>query len=112
MKTHVQFEKELHKMKAEALESIKEWMDERDNREHKLCIQCGSCLVRKIYQEDGKIFVNEIDNDQEMNFTTERGWFYTPMKCLIERLSLYDLIDLLKGLELCDCEQDEECEEY
>lgn len=89
--------KELHgrfvQMKKDAIESIIGQLGDSDGIEINISLNNGDKFVKKIYREDGKIYVNVNESDIYNKCEIVQNRYF------IERLSVFELIDLLEGLE-------------
>lgn len=81
-------------MKRDAIESIIELgLKEQDSLDISIEMDDAEKYAKKIYREDGKVYVDVNESDTYDQHKVIR------CKYLIERLNLLDLIDLLEGLE-------------
>lgn len=89
--------KELHgrfmQMKKDAIESIIGQLGDSNGIEINISLNNGDKFVKKIYREDGKIYVNVNESDLYNKCEIVQNRY------CIERLSVFELIDLLEGLE-------------
>lgn len=89
--------KELHgrfvQMKKDAIESIIGQLGDSDGIEINISLNNGDKFAKKIYREDGKIYVDVNESDLYNKCEIVQNRYF------IERLSVFELIDLLEGLE-------------
>lgn len=89
--------KELHgrfvQMKKDAIESIIGQLGDSDGIEINISLNNGDKFAKKIYREDGKIYVDVNESDLSDKCEIVRNRYF------IERLSVFELIDILEGLE-------------
>lgn len=89
--------KELHgrfvQMKKDAIESIIGQLGDSDGIEINIILNNGDKFVKKIYREDGKIYIDVNESDLYNKCEIVQNRYF------IERLSVFELIDLLEGME-------------
>lgn len=80
-------------MKKDAVESIIGQLGDSNSIDTDINLNNGDKFAKKIYREDGRIYVdvNELDLYDKCEIVRNRYF--------IERLSIFELIDLLEGLE-------------
>lgn len=80
-------------MKKDAAESIIRQLGDSNSIDISMKLNNGDKFAKKIYREDGRIYVdvNELDMYDKCEIVRNRYF--------IERLSIFELIDLLEGLE-------------
>lgn len=89
--------KELHdrfvQMKKDVIESIIEQLGDSNSIDISINLNNGDKFAKKIYREDGRVYVcvNELDLYDKCEIIQNRY--------IVERLSIFELIDLLEGLE-------------
>lgn len=80
-------------MKKDAVESIIEQLGDSDCIDISIELNNGDKYAKSICREDGKVYVNVNESDPYDKYEIVRTCYF------IERLSLFELIDLLEGLE-------------
>lgn len=89
--------KELHhrfvQMKQDAVESIIERLGDSDSIDISINLNNGDKCAKKIYREDGRVYVDVNESDLYDKCEIVRSRYS------IKRLSVFELIDLLEGLE-------------
>ena len=80
-------------MKKDAVESIIRQLGDSNSIDININLNNGDKFAKKIYREDGRIYVdvNELDLYDKCEIVRTRYF--------IERLSIFELIDLLEGME-------------
>lgn len=80
-------------MKMDAVESIIRQLGDSNGIDISINLNNGDKFAKKIYREDGRIYidVNELDLYNKCEIVRNRYF--------IERLSVFELIELLEGLE-------------
>ena len=89
--------KELHgrfmQMKKDAIESIIGQLGDSNGIEINISLNNGDKFAKKIYREDGRIYIDVNESDLYDKCEIVRNRYF------IERLSVFELIDILEGLE-------------
>lgn len=80
-------------MKKDAVESIIRQLGDSNGIEISINLNNGDKFAKKIYREDGRVYVDVNELDLYDKCETVRTRYF------IERLSIFELIDLLEGLE-------------
>lgn len=80
-------------MKKDAVESIIERLEDIDSIDISISLNNGDEYAKKIYREDGRVYVDVDESDLYDKWKIVRSRYF------IERFSVFELIDLLKGLE-------------
>ena len=80
-------------MKKDAVESIIEQLGDSNCIDINIELNNGDKYAKKIYREGGKVYVDVNESDPYDKYEIVRNRYF------IERLSLFELIDLLEGLE-------------
>ena len=80
-------------MKKDAVESIIERLGDSDCIDISIELNNGDKYAKSIYREDGKVYVNVNESDPYDKYEIVRTCYF------IERLSVFELINLLEGLE-------------
>lgn len=80
-------------MKKDAIESIIEQLGDGNGIDIGINMDNGNKIAKKIHREDGRVYVdvNELDLYDKCEIVRNRYF--------IERLSVFELIELLEGLE-------------
>ena len=80
-------------MKKDAVESIIEHLGDSNCIDISITLNNGDKYAKKIYREGGKVYVDVNESDPYDKYEIVSNRYF------IERLSLFELIDLLEGLE-------------
>lgn len=80
-------------MKKDAVESIIRQLGDSNSIDTNVNLNNGDKFAKKIYREDGRIYVDVNELDLYDKCEIVRTQYF------IERLSIFELIDLLEGLE-------------
>lgn len=80
-------------MKKDAVESIIEQLGDSNCIDISIELNNGDKYAKSIYREDGKVYVNVNESDPYDKYEIVQTCYF------IERLSLFELINLLEGLE-------------
>ena len=80
-------------MKKDAIESIIKQLGDSNGIGINICLNNGDKFAKKIYREDGNIYVDVNESDLYDKCEIVRNRYF------IERLSVFELIDVLEGLE-------------
>lgn len=80
-------------MKKDAIESIIKQLGDSNGIGINISLNNGDKFAKKIYREDGKIYVDVNESDLYNKCEIVQNRYF------IERLSVFELIDLLEGLE-------------
>lgn len=79
-------------MKKDAIESIIEQLGD-GNGDISINMDNGNKIAKKIHREDGRVYIDVNESDLYDKCEIIRNRYF------IERLSVFDLIDILEGLE-------------
>lgn len=80
-------------MKKDAIESIIEQLGDGNGLDISINMDDGNKVAKKIYREDGRIFVDVNESDMYDKCEIVQNRYF------IERLSVFEIIDLLEGME-------------
>lgn len=80
-------------MKKDAIESIIGQLGDSNGIEINISLNNGDKFAKKIYREDGRIYIDVNESDLYDKCEIVRNRYF------IERLSVFELIDILEGLE-------------
>lgn len=80
-------------MKKDAIASIIGQLGDGNGSDISINMSSGNKVAKKIYREDGRVFVDVNESDMYDKCEIVQNRYF------IERLSVFDLIDLLEGME-------------
>lgn len=80
-------------MKKDAIESIMGQLGDSNGIDISISLNNGDKFAKKIYREDGRIYIDVNESDMYDKCEIVRNRYY------IERLPVFELIEILEGLE-------------
>lgn len=80
-------------MKKDAIESIIEQLGDGNGINISINMDNGNKVAKKIHREDGRVYIDVNESDLYDKCEMIRNRYF------IDRLSVFDLIDILEGLE-------------
>lgn len=98
MKTSKQLKEQLAQIRKDAAESVCEFLGDRDSIKTDVDID-DSLYARRLYRKDGKVFIEVYEPEPYENYPGADEYGMVTLHIWIERLSTFQLILFLEGLE-------------